>query len=80
MASKTPNILFLQVDQQAASFLGAYGNSVAKTPHLDALAARSVVFDSAYTNYALCAPSRFSMLAGRLASEVGLRQHHPLIT
>lgn len=67
----TPNILFIQVDQQAASFLGAYGNTVAKTPNLDALAARSVVFDSAYTNYALCAPSRFSMLSGRLASEVG---------
>ena len=67
----TPNILFIQVDQQAASFLGAYGNSVAKTPHLDALAERSVVFDSAYTNFALCAPSRFSMLSGRLASEVG---------
>jgi len=67
----TPNILFIQVDQQAASFLGAYGNRVAKTPHIDALADRSVVFDSAYTNFALCAPSRFSMLAGRLASEVG---------
>ena len=67
----TPNILFIQVDQQAASFLGAYGNSVAKTPHIDALAERSVVFDSAYTNFALCAPSRFSMLSGRLASEVG---------
>lgn len=67
----TPNILFIQVDQQAASFLGAYGNSVAKTPHLDALAERSVVFDSAYTNFALCAPSRFSMLSGRLASEIG---------
>ncbi len=67
----TPNILFIQVDQQAASFLGAYGNTVAKTPHIDALAERSVVFDSAYTNFALCAPSRFSMLSGRLASEIG---------
>ncbi len=66
-----PNILLIQVDQLAASFLPAYGNSVAKTPHLDALAERSVVFDSAYTNFALCAPSRFSMLSGRLASEIG---------
>lgn len=67
----SPNILFIQVDQLAASFLPTYGNGVAKTPNLDALAARSVVFGSAYTNFALCAPSRFSMMSGRLASEVG---------
>ena len=71
MTSSSPNILFIQVDQQAASFLPIYGNTVAKTPNIDALAAQSVVFDSAYTNFALCAPSRFSMLSGRLASEVG---------
>jgi choline-sulfatase len=71
MTSNTPNLLFIQVDQQTASFLPAYGNTVAKTPHLDAFAARSVVFESAYTNFALCAPSRFSMLSGQLASEVG---------
>jgi choline-sulfatase len=66
-----PNILLIQVDQLAASFLPAYGNAVAKTPHLDSLAEQSVVFESAYTNFSLCAPSRFSMLAGRLASEIG---------
>lgn len=66
-----PNILLIQVDQLAASFLPAYGNAVARTPHLDSLAEQSVVFESAYTNFALCAPSRFSMLAGRLASEIG---------
>ncbi len=71
MTSNPPNILFIQVDQLAASFLPTYGNNIAKTPHLDALAERSVVFDSAYTNFALCAPSRFSMLSGQLASEVG---------
>lgn len=67
----SPNILFIQVDQLTASFLPAYGNTVAKTPNIDALAERSVVFESAYTNFALCAPSRFSMLSGQLASEVG---------
>ena len=66
-----PNILFIQVDQLTASFLSTYGNRVAKTPHLDEFAANAVVFDNAYTNFALCAPSRFSMLSGRLASEIG---------
>lgn len=68
---KRPNILFIQVDQLAASFLPTYGNQVAKTPYLDDFAENAVVFDSAYTNYALCAPSRFSMLSGQLASAVG---------
>lgn len=67
----SPNILFIQVDQLAASFLPAYGNRVSITPNIDELAAQSVVFESAYTNFALCAPSRFSMLAGQLASDIG---------
>ena len=66
-----PNILFIQADQLTASFLGAYGNSIAKTPHLDALADRSTVFESAYCNFPLCAPSRFSMMSGLLPSRIG---------
>ena len=71
MSNKPPNILFIQADQLSASKLPAYGNTIAKTPHLDALAARSSVFESAYTNFPLCAPSRFSMMSGRLASRIG---------
>jgi len=66
-----PNILFLQVDQLTIDVLATYGNAVAKTPNLDALAARGVVFENAYCNYPLCAPSRFSMAAGQLASRIG---------
>jgi len=51
--------------------LRPYGNQIADTPHLDKLADRSAIFNSAYSNFPLCAPSRFSMLSGRLASEVG---------
>ena len=56
-----PNFLFIQADQLAARALPAYGNAVAATPHIDALAGAGVVFESAYCNYPLCAPSRFSM-------------------
>jgi choline-sulfatase len=71
MTSDAPNILFIQCDQLTAAMLGAYGNPTASTPHLDALAERGVVFDSAYTNFPLCAPSRFSMLSGQLTSNIG---------
>lgn len=66
-----PNILFIQVDQLTASALGAYGDPVCQAPTLDALAAQGVVFENAYCNFPLCAPSRFSMASGQLASKVG---------
>ncbi len=66
-----PNFLFIQADQLAARALPAYGNKVAKTPHIDALSERGVVFEQAFCNYPLCAPSRFSMMAGLLATNAG---------
>ncbi|MEZ5086954.1 MAG: choline-sulfatase [Tessaracoccus sp.] len=66
-----PNIVLIQADQLAASALGAYGNEIVKTPNLDALAADGVVFDRAYCNSPLCAPSRASMMTGLLPSEIG---------
>jgi choline-sulfatase len=68
---KPPNILFVMADQMAAGFLPIYGHPVVKAPHLAALAARGAVFESAYCASALCAPSRFSMMAGRLPSGIG---------
>ena len=69
--SDRPNFLILMADQLAARALSAYGNRVAKTPHIDGLAATGVVFDSFYCNSPLCAPSRFSFLSGRQVSVIG---------
>ena len=66
-----PIILILMADQLTARALRAYGGSVARTPHIDALAAQGVVFESFYCNSPLCAPSRFSFLAGQLPSRIG---------
>ena len=66
-----PNFLILMADQLTARALAAYGNRIAKTPHIDALAASGVVFDSFYCNSPLCAPSRFSFLSGRQVSAIG---------
>ena len=68
--TRAPNILLLMADQMAAPALSVYGNKVCRTPHLDALAADSVVFDAAYCNAPLCAPSRFAMLSGRLPATI----------
>jgi choline-sulfatase len=66
-----PNLLVLMADQLTPGALSAYGNRVSRTPHIDALAAGGIVFDSFYCNSPLCAPSRFSWLAGRLPSAIG---------
>ena len=65
-----PNILLIMADQLAAPVLPAYGHRVVKAPHLSRLAERSVVFDSAYCNFPICAPSRFSMMSGRLPHSI----------
>lgn len=67
-----PNILYIMADQMAAPQLKMYNpESQIKTPHLDALAARSVQFDSAYCPSPLCAPSRMSMISGQLPMKIG---------
>ena len=69
-----PNILFVMADQLTAlalSFYAGEGRLTAKTPHLDRLAAQGVVFEQAYCNSPLCAPSRFSMMSGQLPSRIG---------
>lgn len=65
-----PNILLLMIDQQAASALSVYGGRTAKTPNIARLADRGAVFENAYTNFPVCAPSRFSMMSGQLASKI----------
>ena len=66
-----PNLLILMADQLTPRVLKAYGGEVARTPHIDALAREGVVFDSFYCNSPLCAPSRFSFMAGQLPSRLG---------
>ena len=66
-----PNILVVMADQLAPHFTGAYGHPLVRTPAMDALAERGARFDTAYCSSPLCAPSRFSMMAGRLASQIG---------
>ncbi len=58
-----PNILFIAVDDLRPE-LGTYGVKSVKSPHLDRLAATGVRFDRAYCQYAICGPTRASLLTG----------------
>ena len=63
--SQRPNILFIESDQHNPAVIGAYGDPVIRTPNLDALAARGIVFETNYCASPICVPSRASMLTGR---------------
>ena len=68
-----PNILFIVVDNQPASILGAYGNPDVKTPNIDQLANEGVRFNSAYSVHGMCSPTRATLLTGLLPSQHGVQ-------
>lgn len=63
--SPRPNILFIMADQFRFDGLGANGNRIVQTPHLDRLAAQAVNFTQAYVQAPVCVPSRISFFTGR---------------
>jgi len=63
MSADRPNVLLMLSDDLAAT-LGCYGHPAAKTPNLDALASRGVLFERAYCQFPHCNPSRSSLLSG----------------
>lgn len=55
---------------------GAYNNSAIATPHLDALARRSLLFRNAFTSVSSCSPSRASLLTGLPQHQNGMYGLH----
>ncbi len=65
-SSQKKDVLFIAVDDLRVD-LGAYGHTEVKSPNIDALAAKSLLFERAYCQVAVCSPSRASLLTGRRA-------------
>ena len=59
-----PAVVLITLDTTRADRIGAYGYADAKTPVLDALAARGTVFEQAYASAPITLPSHLSMQSG----------------
>ncbi|MBT3481198.1 MAG: sulfatase-like hydrolase/transferase [Opitutales bacterium] len=67
-----PNIVFILSDDQAWTDYGFMGHQDIKTPHLDRLAANSLVFERGYVAAPLCRPSLASMATGLYPFQHGI--------
>ncbi|MCA9074218.1 MAG: sulfatase-like hydrolase/transferase [Planctomycetaceae bacterium] len=62
---RRPNILFIMTDQHRWDCIGANGNELIKTPHLDRLASEGANFTHCFVQAPVCVPSRVSFFTGR---------------
>jgi arylsulfatase A-like enzyme len=73
--SSRPNFLLIVTDQHRADHLGCYGNSIVRTPHLDALAREGWRAEKMFVATPICMPNRASLLTGRYPSAHGARHN-----
>ncbi len=67
------NFIFFFPDELRADALGCYGNSITRTPHFDAFAKESVLFEQCHVQNPVCSPSRCSLVTGRYVHNDGHR-------
>lgn len=78
-SAEQPNILFISVDDLRPD-LGSYGHPVAKTPRFDGFAKTALLFEQAYTQQAVCGPSRAALLTGLRPSTTGIKRLDQTVT
>ncbi len=71
--AQKPNIVWL-VSEDNCPYIGAYGDTIARTPNIDKLAETGVVYNNAFSNAPVCAPSRNTIITGMYANSLGNQQ------
>jgi len=67
-----PNILIVNIDDMGWKDAGFMGSEYYETPVLDGLAAKGMIFTSAYATASNCAPSRACMMSGQWTPRHGI--------
>ena len=68
-----PNIIFILADDLGYGEVGAYGQKLIRTPHMDQLAKNGMLFTQHYSGAPVCAPSRYIFLTGQHAGHAFIR-------
>ena len=74
--ARSPNIVFIYVDDMGYGDLGSFGAKAIKTPNLDRMAAEGLKLTSFYSVSPVCTPSRAALLTGRYAARMGIENMH----
>ena len=68
--AELPNILWI-TSEDNSPMLGCYGDPVARTPNIDRLAEKGVRYLNCFSNAAVCAPARQTLITGMYATSLG---------
>lgn len=77
--TSSPNVLVILMDTTRADRLSCYGHHRPTTPHIDALAAESMVYTNAISPGAWTPPSHASIFTGTYVSRHGVDRTHPYL-
>ncbi|QHI69804.1 sulfatase family protein [Tichowtungia aerotolerans] len=75
MSSKSPNIIFVHVDQLRWSAVGANGSADGRTPNMDRILNEGVRFDRSYTACPVCVPARTAWYTGLEPEQSGISEN-----
>ena len=77
-AASSPNIIFIMADDLGYADLGAYGQTMFKTPNIDKLASQGLSLSQAYSNSAVCSATRVALMTGRYQYRLRVGLEEPI--
>src|SRR4051812_29270917 len=67
---KLPNIIWI-TSEDHGPHMGCYGDKFARTPNIDKLAKKSMIYKRAWSNAPVCAPARTTIITGLYPPSTG---------